>query len=209
MHKAFVAYIMNRSKSTASLDGMESEPPTDLPKTKNPRKSIQSSPTKASAEAVCSRSGRVRKAKVVFDPSDHEAKRRSMPIIETEKAKKPKLEKIEVKKSPVVQPKSPPPVIEKKVARLDLPIPINKRRQTINVVCDNPCIVCTRSDIKKGRFVNCMDCLKRGHFTCLRLAKFFKSKDDENYWQCPECKICDICRNTKENVRQLNLKKFA
>lgn len=169
---------MIRSKSTASLGEIEPDSPVSSPK-KNQRKTVSIVlPPKNDVmnDITSSRSGRVRKAKVVFDPSDMDVKRRSLPIsVEIEKSKKLTKPVVEAKK--VVSPPKALAIvdkIDKKLPRFAVQAnPIgNKRRQTINTtVCENPCIVCSRSDIKKGRFVNCMDCLSRGHFTCLRIGK--------------------------------------
>lgn len=152
-----------------------------------------------------SRSGRVVKPKVFYDPSVN-AKRRSLPNIETAKPKKAaksieqqagesQVKKLE--KSPSQEKSKNPPV---KAAM------INNRRRTIcaqNVIIADDgtgCIVCSRSDIKKGRFVNCTDCKKRGHFTCLRNEKLFKTADQEHNWQCPACKVCKHCLKLTPSV---------
>lgn len=149
------------------------------------------------------RSGRVRKAKVVFDPSDVDIKRRSMPIMDVPKAKRaPKA---------TVPPNPTEPADIKAEKKTDdeadaeeeftAVAPIAKRRKTISVAAlDNGCIVCLRADVKKGRFVNCIGCTKRGHFTCLRNDKLFKTADSERCWQCPSCKICKNCMKSKPNV---------
>lgn len=197
---------------------------------------MANSPQKRKADTVfdepttVSRSGRIRKPKVFYDPSEV-VKRRSMPIVEALKPKKstklpePELvpspthalitsirpEPVELKKREIKNPyelKSPVkkvPVIEKpkpKAASIG-----NSRRKTVCVIASvyddggNGCIVCDRCDVKKGRFVNCIDCIKRGHFTCLRTEKLFKTADQEGDWQCPSCKICEFCNKSKPSVR--------
>lgn len=175
-------------------------------------------------KSFVSRSGRVRKPIVFYDPSEVVAKRRSAPIFEVSKPKKPtKLPEPalipnppplitsdclvpEYKKQEMHHIKSPIkkfPVLEKskpKAASIG-----NSRRKTVCVATvydddGNGCIVCDRSDIKKGRFVNCIDCIKRGHFTCLRTEKLFKTADQEGNWQCPSCKICEFCNTSKPTV---------
>lgn len=153
-------------------------------------------------EPTLSRSGRVRKPKVFYDPSDIDTKRRSLPIIETVKTKKVKLMVPEAERN----------ILQKSLDKLKndslvKPGVINSRRKTIcssSTIFDgkfeeNGCIVCGRSDIKKGRFVSCIVCIKRGHFTCLRNDKLFKTTEEHN-WQCPSCKICEFCRKVKPNV---------
>lgn len=152
-------------------------------------------------------SGRVRKPKVFYDPSDS-TKRRSLPNMETTKPKKsakfaepePQSETYEKKQLEKVM--SNPEKSKREPAVT--PAPITNRRKT---VCSVPlfddgtgCIVCGRSDTKKGRFVQCIDCIKRGHFTCLRNDKIFKTADQELNWQCPSCKICEYCNKTKSSV---------
>lgn len=184
---------------------------------------MANSPQKRKADSAfddqtVSRSGRVRKPKVFYDPSEV-VKRRSVPIsVEASKPmiKSPKLpEPSPLNPSPTsnasTQPElgemKPPlkksPIIEKpkaKAATIG-----NSRRKTVCVASvydedGNGCIVCDRSDVKKGRFVNCIDCIKRGHFTCLRTEKLFRTADQEANWQCPSCKICEFCNQNKPTV---------
>lgn len=159
-------------------------------------------------ERSVSRNGRVRKPKVLYDPSDVEAKRRSLPNMEFKKPKPqppaPKTPDIETENSSKINSPTETSTTDdpfKKPCNKTLSPSqiksnaINKRRQTIGPAnFENGCIVCTRSDTNKGRIVNCMDCIKRGHFTCLRTAKLFKTADTEKTWQCPACKICVECR---------------
>lgn len=183
---------------------------------------MANSPQKRKADSALddqtvSRSGRVRKPKVFYDPSEM-VKRRSVPI--TIEASKPMNKSPE--QSPLTPNASPPsnvsvrpdsgemkpplkksPIIEK--AKTKAAAVGNSRRKTVCVssVFDdggNGCIVCNRSDVKKGRFVNCIDCIKRGHFTCLRTEKLFRTADSEANWQCPSCKICEFCHQNKPTV---------
>lgn len=153
-----------------------------------------------------SRGGRIRKPKVFFDPSDIDPKRRSLPIMDAKRPKKSKpadtikdeddTTKIEKEAIPMEKPKTKR--LSPSQIRANL---INKRRQTISsTTFENGCIVCSRSDINKGRFVSCTDCMKRGHFTCLRTGKLFKTADTEKTWQCPSCKICEVCGNQEPIV---------
>lgn len=141
------------------------------------------------------RTGRVRKAKVVFDPSEVENKRRSMPNMEAAKA---------TKRCVATTANIASALVENKSILNDAELPsnatINKRRKTIGVAFENGCIVCTRADIKKGRFVNCIGCTKRGHYTCLRNGKLYKATDSEKRWQCPSCKICKACQEAQTNA---------
>lgn len=176
--------------------------------------------------STVSRSGRVRKPKVFYDPSEVVAKRRSAPNAETSKPKKsaklvePEFflspspldiseptESFEIKKPYDIKvPAKKVPAAEKsrpKAASIG-----NSRRKTVCVASvyddgGNGCIVCDRSDVKKGRFVNCIDCIKRGHFTCLRTSKLFKTADQEGNWQCPSCKICEFCNQSNPSVNKL------
>ncbi|XP_031627097.1 supporter of activation of yellow protein [Contarinia nasturtii] len=147
-----------------------------------------------SPEPALSRSGRVRKPKVFYDPSHSIDKRRSLPNMETTKSKKSTKATESEPMTNVEKTKRTPPVNA---------ATINNRRRTICaasfIIPDDGtgCIVCGRADIKKGRFVSCIDCIKRGHFTCLRNDKLFKTADQENNWQCPACKICEHCRKFK------------
>lgn len=172
-----------------------------------------------------SRSGRVRKPKLFEDcvcPSDMIiSKRRSLPTAKTAKVKKPLPNGDLVNSSPplsvsieTAEQKTPEklatfavPVAAKAKAKPKPAAIGNNRRRTVCVPSGpvfedtgNGCIVCDRSDVKKGRFVNCIDCIKRGHFTCLRTEKLFKTADQESNWQCPSCKICEFCNKSKPNV---------
>lgn len=164
---------------------------------------------KLSDVVVRSSFGRARKPKVLYDPSDVDEKRKSLPNMEFKKPKPqppaPKTPEAENESSTKSKPTTEPTTDAdsfKKPGNINLSPSqiksnvINKRRQTIGPAnFENGCIVCTRSDTNKGRFVNCMDCIKRGHFTCLRTAKLFKTADTEKTWQCPTCKICVECRD--------------
>lgn len=166
-------------------------------------------------EPVVSRSGRIRKPKVFYDPSivKNDFKRRSMPNVETTRGKKlakiietdqnveiQKIEKVAAKENAVKRDPTPSAST------------INSRRRTICAPSfslnddGSGCIVCSRTDIKKGRFVNCFGCDKRGHFTCLRNDKLYKTIDQEHNWQCPDCKICEYCRKVKPNVSVTSFK---
>lgn len=162
-------------------------------------------------ERSVSRNGRVRKPKVFYDPSD--VQRRSLPNMEFKKPKPqppaPKTSEIENEKTKsATEPTTAADPFKKPCMKNINLSPsqiksnvIHKRRQTIGPAnFENGCIVCTRSDTNKGRFVNCMDCIKRGHFTCLRTAKLFKTADTEKSWQCPTCKICIECRDPEPVV---------
>lgn len=153
----------------------------------------------SSGSTLVGRSGRVRKAKVVFDPSDMEVglKRKSWSVVETETKPKKVARSSDVKVE-VVTPKQTTPEAAKK---------IDYRRKTVgtSVVAaatdgENGCIVCTRSDVRKGRFVVCINCPTRGHFTCLRNARFLSSAPEEKHWQCTECLRCAQCNETKQSV---------
>lgn len=143
-----------------------------------------------------SRTGRVRKPKVFFDPSVVEQKRKSMPNMEIKKPE-PKKAKSNEEASKRDKDSAAAGKDKAKTKRLTpsqiTASAINKRRQTFAVAFDNGCIVCSRNDILKGRFVNCTECIKRGHFTCLRTGKLFKTADTEKTWQCPSCKHCESC----------------
>lgn len=145
------------------------------------------------------RSGRVRKAKVVFDPSDMEvgSKRKSWSVAENENKQKKMVRISDVKKE-VPDPQQPEPENMKK---------IDYRRKTVGsqivetpAADENGCIVCSRADIKKGRFVVCIHCPTRGHFTCLRNAKYLGSAPEEKNWQCSECLRCAQCNDKKQAV---------
>lgn len=179
---------------------------------KKPAPKMSSSPQKRkitdvlTEEPSLSRSGRVRKPKVFYDPSV-EAKRRSMPNMETAKLKKPmKAEKIHLDFDITEIKKPEKTTVPPEKVKRDPPVnaaAINARRKTVCAVVydtENGCIVCNRSDIKKGRFVDCINCIKRGHFTCLRNHKLYKTADQEHNWQCPACKVCEYCRKSKPSV---------
>lgn len=146
------------------------------------------------------RSGRVRKAKIVFDPSDMEvvSKRKSWSVTENEVKPKKVARSSDAKKE--VMP-TPPPANTETAKKID-----NRRKTTGACVAiaaatdENGCIVCMRSDIKKGRFVVCINCTTRGHFTCLRNAKFLCSAPEEKHWQCAKCLRCAQCNDTKKEV---------
>lgn len=144
------------------------------------------------------RTGRVRKAKVFFDPSEVKNKRRSMPNMELAKATKKPTATVKVLAAALAENKSIPNTTEQLFPSIAA---INKRRMTIGVAAfENGCIVCTRPDIRKGRFVNCIGCTKRGHYTCLRNNKIYKGTDTEKRWECPSCKICKACQQSQTNV---------
>lgn len=196
------------------------------PKKKNPdediilepqTKPVPSAPPSHQPEVTVGRSGRVRKAKIVFDPSDEPKalKRKSstntitttLPptAIENEPKVKPQLEQSdEVVKQDNERKSFVPPA----VSDIELkPSMVSKRRKTIATFENeyNGCIECGRSDIKKGRFVNCMDCDSRGHFTCLRNAKYISNSDEEKKWQCPVCQTCAVCYESSVIVSKLLL----
>lgn len=147
-----------------------------------------------------SRGGRVRKAKVVFDPSEY--KRRSMPNMEPLKPKRPMKGTVSTVEAQEEVNDSAESNEEEQTFKSVASIA--KRRKTISVAVfeSDGCMVCFRADIKKGRFVNCigMGCKKRGHFTCLRNDKLFKTADSETGWQCPTCKVCKACLTAKTTV---------
>lgn len=170
-------------------------------------------------QRLTSRSGRVRKPKVFYDPSEVVAKRRSVPTsVEASKptTQSPKSpEKFNFIAPSIKASVRPEPIEIKSPSKIKKVVPTvkkvraasigNSRRKTVCVASvyeddGNGCIVCDRSDIKKGRFVNCIDCIKRGHFTCLRTEKLFKTADQEALWQCPSCKICEYCNENKPTV---------
>lgn len=159
---------------------------------------VQSQSSNESAgSAMVGRSGRVRKAKVVFDPSDMDmgTKRKSWSVTETEVKPKKLPRASDVVKKEV--PSSPP--------SLETAKKVDHRRKTVGTLVapgedENGCIVCTRSDVKKGRFVVCINCPTRGHFTCLRNAKFLSSAPEEKHWQCDKCLRCAQCNDTKKAV---------
>lgn len=117
---------------------------------------------------------RVPKPKIIHDPTLEECKRRMLRrSIEAEKSQK--LAEAIINGNDV--PPKAPAMVDQKLPTF--PIRANhigsKRRQTISTsttVCANPCIVCERSDRKKGRFVNCINCLSRGNLSCLRSGEF-------------------------------------
>lgn len=171
-----------------------------------------------SEEKTISRSGRIRKPKEIYDPSV-EAKRRSLPNYETSKSKKStqtkpvavepevKLEQNSTSESVESKTTEKEVICEQEKTKCDPPTnaaTINNRRKTIGAMPifddDHGCIVCHRSDVKKGRFVQCTGCDKRGHFTCLRNEKLYKTADKEHCWECPACKICEYCGKFKPNV---------
>lgn len=154
--------------------------------------------------ATVGRSGRVRKAKVVFDPSDMDVgtKRKSWSAADIEAKPKKVARTSDVKKeAPATQ--QPSPEATKK---------IEQRRKTVGATHvtpaapivpahgENGCIVCTRSDVKKGRFVVCINCPTRGHFTCLRNGKYLSSAPEEKHWQCDSCLRCAQCNESKKAV---------
>lgn len=171
-------------------------------------------------EVTTSRSGRVRKPKVFYDPSLDKkktvGKRRSMPNLETPKGKKaakiavpekePEVKKSDKVNSPKAAKENPAKPKRDQAQSAAATAFINSRRMTIcasSISLNDDgagCIVCGRNDVKKGRFVNCIDCAERGHFTCLRNDKLYKTVDQEHNWQCPACKICEYCRKVKPNV---------
>lgn len=137
---------------------------------------------------------RVRKAKVVFDPSEDQQ--------QTTK------KRLSHALSDGTETKSKSPMTASKLDKIMKVLPsIKKRRATEGVILDNAnqegcrtfdeyengCIVCTRADVRKGRFVYCTDCSSRGHFTCLRNRKLISSSDEEPTWQCGNCQACNVC----------------
>lgn len=159
--------------------------------------------SQSSADSVLvGRSGRVRKAKVVFDPSDMEVgmKRKSWAAIYEGEAKPKKAPKTSDIKKEVVEQPEPSLEASKKIVQ---------RRKTVGAPVTHPatdehdvheCIVCGRSDIKKGRFVICIHCPTRGHFTCLRNARYLGSAPEEKHWQCTDCLKCTQCNDPTKTV---------
>lgn len=157
-----------------------------------PEEASQGSEVSAhSATQNVSRSGRVRKAKGVFDPSDTDlpSKRKSASCLEGDSKAKKIAKTVEAKRDAREAPSDVDGV----------------RRKTINLN-ENGCQVCTRSDPKKGRFVNCVDCSARGHFTCLRNAKLISMAAEENHWQCSHCLRCGACGESSKVVSSLEWK---
>lgn len=201
---------MHRSKSVADITAEDSkcESPIQSPRkfSASPQK-LKLNPKEESAgtkrklfenEPKVSRSGRIQKAKVVFDPSDADLKRHSMPnVLPATKPTKTTKSVVTIPSQPIAshntEKKTPDEQNENRFGA-----PIAKRRKTI--AFEYGCIVCSRTDIKKGRFVICTECSRRGHFTCLRNNKLFKTADSEQNWQCPKCRICGVCRKAKPNV---------
>lgn len=148
---------------------------------------LPSNSSQNTATLNVSRSGRVRKVKGVFDPSDVEvpAKRKSVPVLETEAKAKKFVKPADIKRDSGKETTTESNIIV--------------RRKTINFN-ENGCQVCTRSDPKKGRFVNCIDCPARGHFTCLRNAKLIGMAAEENHWQCTQCLRCAECGASQKTV---------
>lgn len=147
-------------------------------------------------ESSSGRGSRIRRAKIVFDPSDEPvSKRQSIPKSKEGNKKESSLKRVSIESAtpsasslastptPVQTESATPPTVAK---------PIEKRRKTTTEL-DNGCIVCGRNDVKKGRFVYCSDCCTRGHFTCLRNSKLISSPGEENCWQCSTCQTCGIC----------------
>lgn len=156
------------------------------------------------------RGSRIRKAKIVFDPSDGPiAKRQSIQKSRESNKKESLSNRISIESATVSSsslastptPSTPTPAepdeLVAEIIELEPPAqvvakPIDKRRKTTNEI-DNGCIVCGRTDVKKGRFVYCSDCCARGHFTCLRNFKLISSPCEEATWQCSTCQTCGIC----------------
>ena len=186
-------YMMALSAAESHRETDEEESPTTPSKSPQTEETALNESTSADGNQT-TRHGRVHKAKVVFDPSDDHAvkKRIALAAVEDKVEVKPKPKAVEVKK--VVQ-------NDKRMSD-PLPKPIQHRRKTIstNFELEVGCIVCTRTDTKKGRFVFCTDCQNRGHFTCLRNAKLLGSPIDESNWQCSTCQVCTVCFETSVTV---------
>lgn len=152
--------------------------------------------------ALVGRSGRVRKAKVVFDPSDMEVgmKRKSWAAIYESEAKPKKAIRISDTKKEVAESSQPSAVASKKIVqrRKTVCAPVTHSATDEHDV--HECIVCGRSDIKKGRFVICIHCPTRGHFTCLRNGKYLGSAPEEKHWQCTDCLKCTQCNDSTKAV---------
>lgn len=136
------------------------------------------------------RGSRIRKAKVVFDPSDGLAVKRRATISSSEsdtKTKSQSLKTMDVKRET-----NGKRLVEWPTKTIDF-----SRRNTITNI-EKGCIVCARSDIKKGRFVYCLHCSTRGHFTCLRNNKMISTSNEEATWQCVSCQTCNVCYEATE-----------
>lgn len=184
------------SISSSPKKKMAEEDPLDVSNSTDKSSSTRTTTPPPLPETTVGRSGRVRKAKVVFDPSDDQTSKRRSTATENElKMKKPPTKLlVETKKEPLKR-----PALQLTGPEMANPLMVTKRRKTI-ASFENGCIVCTRSDIKKGRFVNCTDCNSRGHFTCLRNAKFISNSDEESNWQCAVCQICSTCCESSVRV---------
>lgn len=66
------------------------------------------------------------------------------------------------------------------------------------------CILCTKP-IKNTMPVDCNDCQAKGHFGCLRRAKFVKTLTDTLSWKCSKCLKCHCCAATNgKSVRKIS-----
>lgn len=158
------------------------------------------------SQGLVGRSARVRKAKIVFDPSDIDGftKRKSASAVEMDVKPKKMARMSDIKKEVIVVSQQPSREIAKQ---------IDIRRKTVGAEIstsqtnENGCIICTRSDVKKGRFVLCINCPARGHFTCLRNAKLLSTAPEEKHWQCTKCLRCANCNKPKELVSHTSMQR--
>lgn len=148
--------------------------------------------------------GRIRKAKVVFDPSAEQTiTKRRLTIAAPNGIANEDTATTSTSASPTTTTTTTTTTVTTKPKK-DLSAILKRRATEIlssnrdrimngSLGAENGCIVCTRTDVKKGRFVNCKDCGARGHFTCLRNSKMICTSEEELHWQCPTCQTCAIC----------------
>lgn len=50
------------------------------------------------------------------------------------------------------------------------------------------------------RLLECRDCNKKGHMSCLQSGSSLLKPRPDNTWQCPDCKTCVVCCETNDAV---------
>ncbi|CAD7090593.1 unnamed protein product [Hermetia illucens] len=132
------------------------------------------------ADGVGTRVGsRLKKAKIVFDPSNNNLPKRSTRALSM--CSEPPRQRVnnftEMSKKPEKRSTSPP--------NLDANV----------IFC---CMICGKVEPKKGKkLIACKDCNYKVHSSCLKIS-YLNHALLEEHWRCDNCRMCVVCYETAE-----------
>lgn len=141
---------------------------------------------KSDEPAVVRTTGRIKKAKVVFDPSDNNLPkhlRGSAGFAQNNQHQQ---------QSDNASDNSSDRKIKEEKPRSNL--------NTGNAIDETCCYICGRRELKKNRnkLISCKDCEHKAHISCLQLDFEDHGKLRENY-RCDVCQICSSCYEGTED----------